>query len=82
MYRPGIMYNAVDSTEYGRPSVMDNRQTYGVFFVVVIVIGSLFMKNMFTATILEGYSKYYAEITGMGAGMLLNSSAHFSTQLF
>ena len=63
---PTLMYSAVDSTSYGEPPIMNNTQAYGIFFVCAIIINSLFIKNLFTATILDGYSKYYAEITGTG----------------
>ena len=65
---PGTMYAAVDSTDPGLAPDVNHNQWVGLFFVVAIVVGSLFIKTLFTATILDGYSLNYAEITGAGGG--------------
>ena len=65
---PTIMYLAVDATDPGLAPVVNYNQWNGIYFVVAIVIGSLFIKTLFTATILDGYSLNYAEITGAGGG--------------
>ena len=65
---PTIMYAAVDATDAGLAPVVNYNQWNGVYFVVAIVVGSLFIKTLFTATILDGYSLNYAEITGAGGG--------------
>ena len=65
---PTNMYLAVDATDPGLAPVINYNQWTGIYFVVAIVIGSLFIKTLFTATILDGYSLNYAEITGAGGG--------------
>ena len=65
---PSTMYTAVDSTDPGLAPAVNYNQWAGLFFVVAIVVGSLFIKTLFTATILDGYSLNYAEITGAGGG--------------
>lgn len=63
---PEAMYTAVDSTGvYGTAPVIDSHQNYGIFFICCIFIMSSFIKNLFAATIVDGYSKFYAEITGV-----------------
>jgi hypothetical protein len=63
---PGTMTTATDATQPGFPPIIQNDEAVGIYFVVCLIVGSLFIKNLFTATILDGYSLNYAEITGAG----------------
>ena len=65
---PTSMTTAVDATAPGLAPQVNYNQWVGIYFVVAIVVGSLFIKTLFTATILDGYSVNYAEITGAGGG--------------
>ena len=65
---PTNMYLAVDATDPGLAPIVNYNQWIGIYFVAAIVVGSLFIKTLFTATILDGYSLNYAEITGAGGG--------------
>ena len=65
---PTNMYLAVDATDPGLAPIVNYNQWIGIYFVAAIVLGSLFIKTLFTATILDGYSLNYAEITGAGGG--------------
>ena len=65
---PTNMYLAVDATDPGLAPIVNYNQWTGIYFVAAIVVGSLFIKTLFTATILDGYSLNYAEITGAGGG--------------
>jgi hypothetical protein len=70
---PGIMYMGIDATEPGEAKIIEYNQYYGFYFVICILIGSLFIKNLFTATILDGYTLNYAQITGSGLRTELTS---------
>jgi len=53
----GVMWSAVDSNEIDLQPVKNNKQNSIFFFILFMVVGSLFILNMFVGIVINVFNK-------------------------
>jgi hypothetical protein len=61
---PGNMYAGVDATPAGMAKVVDYNQAMAIYYVMGVIIGSFFIKNLFTGAVVDAYSSIHAHLRG------------------
>ena len=51
------MFSAIDSTEIGKAPVQNNKVYFSVYFCCFMVIGHIFMLNLFVGVIIDNFNK-------------------------
>ena len=53
----GVLYDGIDSTSIDRMPVADTTKSYFFFFMLYILVGSLFVLNMFVGVTINVFNK-------------------------
>ena len=61
---PVTMYNYIDATPPGLAHVVDYNQFVSIYFIIAVTVTSLFVKDLFVGSVLNGYASQHSEITG------------------